>query len=85
VSADAAEVRGLAMGVILAAVDARDADMHVLLADADRETLSVAVGGLALAVSAVLGEVPEERRAVIREHLAGWALEAAARPRGAGG
>ena len=78
-SADAAEVRQLAIGVILAAVDRRDADMHALLADADGETLSVAVGGLALAVAAALGELPEERRAVIREYMASWALEVAAR------
>jgi len=44
------------------------------LADADRDTLLIAVGGLAIAVGAALGEVHPERRAALREALAGCAL-----------
>ena len=79
-AARAAEVRRLAVAVMLAAVDGRDQDLHELLADADRDTLAIAVGGLALAVGGVLGEVPAERWAAIREELSAWALNLAAWP-----
>jgi hypothetical protein len=75
-----ADARRLATAVLLAAVDGRDQDLHQLLSDADRDVLAVAVGGLAIAVSAALGEVPPERRATIREGLSAWALEMAAWP-----
>ena len=70
----------MAVAVVLAAVDGRDQDLHELLADADRDTLAIAVGGLALAVGQVLGEVPPERRAAWREQLSAWALNLAGRP-----
>lgn len=70
----------MAVAVVLAAADGRDQDLHELLADADRDTLAIAVGGLALAVGQVLGEVSAERRAAIREQLAAWALNLAGRP-----
>ncbi len=78
--ARAAEARRLAVAAMLAAADGRDEDLHELLADADRDKLAVAVGGLALAVGAALGEVPPVRRAAVREHLATWALDLAAWP-----
>jgi hypothetical protein len=78
--ASAAEARRMAVAVVLAAADGRNQDLHQLLADADRDTLAIAVGGLALAVGAVLGEVPAERRAAIRGHLSAWALNLAGRP-----
>lgn len=77
-----ADARRLAVAVLLAAVDGRDQDLPGLLADADGDTLAVAVGGMALAVAAAVGEVPPERRAAIREHLAAWALDMAAWPTG---
>jgi hypothetical protein len=80
--ASAAEARRLVVAVVLAAIDQRDEDLHELLADADREMMTVAVGGLAIAVGAVLGEVSPERRAEIREYLAGCALGMAAWPEG---
>jgi hypothetical protein len=70
--ARAAEARRVAVAVILAAVDGRDQDLHELVADADRDMLAVAVGGMALAIVDALSEVPPERRAVIRQHLAAW-------------
>lgn len=78
--ARAAEARRLAVAVSLAAIDGRDQDLHELLADADRDMLAVAVGGLAIMASAVLGEVPAERRAAVREHMSAWALNLAGRP-----
>jgi len=65
----AAEARRVAVAAVLAAIDGRDQDLHDLLADADRDTLAIAIGGMALAVSAALGEVPLERRAVMCEQL----------------
>jgi hypothetical protein len=72
--AQEAEARRVAVAVILAAIDGRDNDLPQLLADADRDTLVVAVGGLAIAVGAALGEVHPDRRAELREGLAGCAL-----------
>lgn len=74
-----AEVRRFAIGVILAAADGRAEDMHLMLADADRDTLAVAVGGVAIALEHVLEELPAPRRAQLREQFGAWALEAATR------
>ena len=76
---NATEVRQLAIGVLIAAADDRLEDVAVLLADADPMALAVAAGGLALAVGAVLAELPEERRAVLREQFGMLALGAAVR------
>lgn len=75
----AAEIRQLTAGTLIAACDGRDADIPMLLADADRDALIVAAAGLAIAVSAVMGELSEERRAALREQFGGWALDAAVR------
>jgi hypothetical protein len=80
--AEAAEARRTAIAVLLAAIDGRDSDLHDLLADADCDTLAVAVGGMAIAVSAAFGEVPPGRRAALREYLAGCALDMAGWPAG---
>jgi hypothetical protein len=69
------DARRLAVAVLLAAVDGRDDDLHALLADADHAELAVAVAGLALAFGALMGEVPTDRRPVIRDYLAGRALD----------
>ena len=74
---EAAEARRAAVAVILAALDGRHDDLHILLADAGREELAIAVGGMALAVGAMSGELPPERRAEIREQLAHHALTVA--------
>ena len=68
------EARRVAVAVILAALDGRDDDLCVLLADADWDVLALAVGGLALAVGAMAGELPPEKRAQIREMMARHAL-----------
>ena len=64
----------------LAAIDGRDQDLHDLLADADRDTLEIAVGGLTLLVAAALAQVPPEREAEIRGWLADRALTIAGWP-----
>lgn len=66
----ATEARHLALSTILAAVDGRDHDLHELVDDADRDSLAVAVGGLALAVSDVISVLSPGRRAALRGHLA---------------
>jgi hypothetical protein len=76
----AAAARRLVLGVMLAVLDGRDEDVHQLLAGADRDTLAVAVGGVLLLAGAVLGEVPPERRAAVREHLADRAVTVAGWP-----
>ena len=78
--ARAAEARRLVLGVSLAVLDGRDDDVHQLLADADRDMLAVAVGGVLLMAGAVLGELPAERRAAVREHLASRAVAMAGWP-----
>lgn len=70
----AAEARRLAVAALLLALDGRHTDLPELLADADRGTLVVVVGGLAIAVGAALGEVHPDRRAALREGLADCAL-----------
>jgi hypothetical protein len=75
--AQASEARRTALAVMLAVIDGRDSDLPQLLADADRDTLTIAVGGLAIAVGAALGELHPDRRAEIREYLAAWALRMA--------
>ena len=72
-AASAAEARRVATAAMLAAVDGRDQDLHELLDDADRDTLAVAVGGLALAVGAAFSELRPKRRAALRGYLAGLA------------
>jgi hypothetical protein len=69
------DARRLAVAVLLAAVDGRDDDLHALLAGADHAELAVAIGGLALAFGALMGEVPPDRRPLIRDYLAGRALD----------
>jgi hypothetical protein len=76
----AAAARRLVLGVMLAVLDGRDDDVHQLLAGADRDMLAVAVGGVLLLAGAVLGEVPLERRAAVREHLASRAVTVAGWP-----
>ncbi|HZP26679.1 MAG TPA: hypothetical protein VFB90_06490 [Dehalococcoidia bacterium] len=73
------EARRLALAVLLAAIDGRDEDLAALVAEAGRDELAVAVGGLAIAVGAALGEVPPERRAALRHGLAEHALDVAFR------
>jgi hypothetical protein len=78
--AGAPEARRLVLGVMLAVLDGRDDDVHQLLAGADRDMLAVAVGGVLLLAGAVLAEVPPERRAAVREHLANRAVTVAGWP-----
>jgi hypothetical protein len=74
------EARRLAVAVMLAAIDQRDDDLTALLVNASREELQIAVGGLALAIGAVVGSEPPQKQAAIREHLAAQAMEMAAWP-----
>lgn len=73
------QARRTAVAVLLAALDGRSDDLCALLAVAGREELQLAVGGLAIAVGAMAGEVPPERRAEIREQMAAHALSVASR------
>ena len=73
----AAEARRVVTAVILAALDGRDDDLNFLLTAADRDTLAVAVGGMAIAVGAMSGELSPERRADLREMMAAHALTVA--------
>lgn len=66
--------------MMLAVLDGRDDDVHQLLADADRDMLAVAVGGVLLLAGAVVGEMPPERRAAVREHMASRAVTVAGWP-----
>jgi hypothetical protein len=75
-----AEGRRVAVGAILAAIDGRDDDLYLLLAGADRDTLNVAVAGLAIVIRLALEEAPAKRRAFVRDYVAGCAIDAAARP-----
>ena len=75
----AAEARRVAVAVLLAALDGRDDDVAILLADASREVLAIAGAGLALAVGAMSGELTPERRAEIREMMGAHALTVAGR------
>ena len=70
----------VAVAVMLAAIDDRDDDLCALVAGADKDTLNVAVTGLALAVRLALSEAPADRRAFVRGYLAELALDAAAWP-----
>jgi hypothetical protein len=76
---EAAEIRQLAVGVLIAAADNRVQDLAVLLAGADRDALMAAAGGLAIAVGCVLEELPEDRRVIIRQQFTSWALDVAVR------
>lgn len=71
------EARRTAVAVLLAALDGRGDDLAVLVDGATPEELALAVGGMAIAVGAMSGEVSPERRAAIREMLAGHALTVA--------
>jgi hypothetical protein len=73
--ARAAEARRLAVATMLAVIDGRDRDLHELLDDANRDTLAVAVGGLALAVGAAFSELAPERRVALRGGLAALRAE----------
>jgi len=75
-----AEARRLVTGVMLAVLDGRDDDVHQLLADADRDMLAVAVGGVLLLAGAALAEVPPKRRTDFREHMASRAVTMAGWP-----
>jgi type IV secretory pathway TrbD component len=48
-----------------------------LLLGADRETLVLAVGGLAAAVGCVLTELAPQRQSELRDYFSRWALAAA--------
>ena len=75
--AQAAEARRLAVAAMVTVLDGRYADLPQLLADADHETLVVAVGGVAI-LAATLAEVtPAEGRTALRAQLADYALEMA--------
>ena len=73
------EVRQLAVATMAAAADGRLADIPVILADATREELILAAGGLAIAVGCVLDTLPAQQRAAAREQYSRWALDLAAR------
>jgi hypothetical protein len=73
-----AEARRLGAGVMLAAIDGTETEnLLELLGDADRETLIIVIGSLAVATCSVLEEVPPERLTAMREYLAAWALHLA--------
>jgi hypothetical protein len=62
---------------MLAAIEERDDDLCALVAGADRDTLNLAVTGLAFAVRGALSEAPADRRVFVRAGLAAWALSLA--------
>ncbi len=80
-AAQAAEARRLAVVAMLAALDDRHKDLPALLADADRETLVIVIGGLVILASTIVWTPPADSQAALREQLADCALAMAAQSR----
>lgn len=76
---EASEARRVAVAVLLAALDGRNYDVAILLADASREVLAIAAAGLALATGAMASELTPERRSEIRTMMGAHALTVAGR------
>jgi hypothetical protein len=67
--------RRVALAAMLIALDGREKELPDLLAEADRETLIIAIGGVGIMVSTLVQVVPAEVQAEVRERLVASALE----------